>query len=190
MVRLLNCFLGLSIYVVSFFFFLVKINEYWVCFPWFLLCVAVFLLLFILNIDFDKQKIASWFVIAEAKKQVLLVKGCLDACISHIILWDCAYCDWMLPGTSNINLMVEYSIELDIFHVESCFSQFDTFVFNPYFFWLLFYKNLKLCEILWSCIIWSVCWWCGVEDFLTSRFLCTSHTQQYRNNQPYPIPGW
>lgn len=65
--------------------------------------------------------------VAEAKKQVLLVKGCLDVCISHIILWDCAHCDWMLPGTSSINLMVKYSIELDIFHVESCFSQFGTF---------------------------------------------------------------
>lgn len=96
-------------------------------------------------------------------------------------------CDWTLPGTSNINLMVEYSIELDIFHIESCFSQFNTFVFILLF-WLLFYKNLKLCEIFWSCIIWSVCWWCGVEDFLISRFLCTSHTQQYWNNQPYPIP--
>lgn len=98
-----------------------------------------------------------------SKKKVLLVKGCLDACVSHHFV-GLRFCDWSLPGTSNINLMVEYSIELDIFHVESCFSQFDTFVFIILF-WLLLYKNLKLCEIFWICIIWSVCWWCGVEDF-------------------------
>lgn len=160
--KLTHPFFGDSLFMLFHIFF-VKIKEYAVCSPWFLFSVAVFLF-FISDIDFDKQKIASWFVIVEAKKQVLLVKGCLDACISHITLWDCTYCDWTLPGTSNINLMVEYFIELDVFHVESCFSQFDTFVFNLLF-WLLFYKNFKLCEIFWSFFIWSVCWWCGVEDF-------------------------